>query len=92
MVKKASKAAAGNPYLAAAESDDQTSPNRIAYEIVLERRDVLPSVERIMNAGLDEPVTLEALSLFRTALGDPLDPNRDPRAALAAAEASSPGS
>lgn len=92
MVTKKSKAALGNPYLEAAEADDQTSPDRIAYEIVAERRDVLPSVQRIMDAGLEEPVTFAALSLFRSALGDPLDPNRDPRAALAAATAAAPGS
>lgn len=91
MVTKKAKAALGNPYLEAAEAD-QTSPDRIAYEIVAERRDVLPSVQRIMDAGLAEPVTFAALSLFRSALGDPLDPNRDPRAALAAATAAAPGS
>ena len=51
--------------------------NRIAYDIIAERRDLLPSVERIMNAGLNEDGTVGALTLFRASLGVTNDPNRD---------------
>ncbi|HWL44408.1 MAG TPA: hypothetical protein VNQ73_15820 [Ilumatobacter sp.] len=56
--------------------------NQLAYELVAERRDLLPSIEHIMNAGLDDDVTATALGLFRTALHSPGDPHRDPRAAI----------
>ena len=74
-----------NPYLTTESPDDLSPPNRIAYEIFAERRDLLPSVERIMNAGLDEASTANALSLFRTSLTVPGDPHRDPAVAIASA-------
>jgi hypothetical protein len=73
-----------NPYLTAPTPDELGAANRIAYAIVADRRDLLPSVERIMNAGLDEDGTVGALTLFRAALGVIGDPNRDPRVAIAA--------
>jgi hypothetical protein len=76
-----------NPYLTTESPDDLSPPNRIAYEIFAERRDLLPSVERIMNAGLDEETTTNALSLFRTALTAPGDPHRDPAVAIATSSA-----
>jgi len=91
VVKKPAKRAA-NPYLGDGDVDGLSPANRLAHDIVAERRDVLPSVERIMNAGLAEQDTVTALSLFRTALGNVNDPKRDPRAALAAATSASPGS
>ena len=48
---------AANPYLTADSPEDLEPPNRIAYEIVSERRDLLPSVERIMNAELPPAAT-----------------------------------
>ena len=78
---------AANPYLTAASPEDLEPPNRIAYEIVSERRDLLPSVERIMNAGLSGPATTDALTMFRTSLQAPGDPNRDPSVAIAHAAA-----
>ena len=92
MVTKKAAKGAGNPYLGDGNLEAMSPPKRLAYEIVAERRDVLPSVDRIMNAGLAEDETVTALSLFRTALGSLDDPNRDPRTALAAATASSQGS
>jgi hypothetical protein len=92
MVVRKSAKQAGNPYLGDGDIDGLSPANRLAYDIVAERRDVLPSVERIMNAGLTEHDTVTALSLFRTALGSVTDPNRDPRAAVAAATSASPGS
>lgn len=72
-----------NPYLTRESPEDLSPPNRIAFEIFAERRDLLPSVERIMNAGLDETATAKALDLFRTSLGAPGDPHRDPAVAIA---------
>jgi hypothetical protein len=76
-----------NPYLTSATPDDLGPANRIAYDIVAARRDLLPSVERIMNANLDEDGTVGALTLFRCSLTAPGDPNRDPRVAIAASSA-----
>jgi hypothetical protein len=73
-----------NPYLTTDSPEELSPPNRIAYEIFAARRDLQPSVERIMNAGLDEDATTRALSLFRDSLGNPGDPHRDPAAAIAA--------
>lgn len=84
MAKKA-PAQAANPYLGSAAPEDLSPANRIAGEIVDDRRDLLPSVEFIMNAGLDDATAAAALGLFRTALAAPGDPNRDPRTAIAGA-------
>ena len=54
VARKRSTKAPRNPYLTAATPDDLGPANRIAYDIIAERRDLLPSVERIMNAGLDD--------------------------------------
>ena len=78
---------APNPYLTTDSPDELEPPNRIAYEIMSERRDLLPSVERIMNAGLSAPATIDALTMFRTSLQAPGDPNRDPSVAIARAAA-----
>ena len=80
---------ADNPYLTSSSVDDLTPANRIAYEIVADRRDLVPSVERIMNAGLDQDATVRALSLFRESLTTIGDPHRDPRVAIATATSSS---
>lgn len=56
---------------------------RLAHEIVTRRRDLTPSVERIMEANLADEVRLRALAAFNAALATPGDPNRDPRVALA---------
>ena len=84
VTRKTSRKAPDNPYLTAATPDELGPANLIAYEIVAERRDLLPSVERIMNAGLDEAGTVGALTLFRSSLTVAGDPNRDPRVAIAA--------
>ena len=85
MIKKsASKSKAGaNPYLTTASPDELGPSQRIAYEIVNDRRDLLPSVARIMNAGLDDASALGAITLFRDSLGEIGDPNRDPAVAIA---------
>ena len=83
VVRKRSTKAPRNPYLTAATPDDLGPANRIAHDIVAERRDLLPSVERIMNAGLDTDGTVDVLTLFRCSLTAAGDPNRDPRVAIA---------
>ena len=85
MVMKRARASKqpANPYLTADSPEDLQPPNRIAYEIVSERRDLLPSVERIMNAELPPAATTQALTLFRNSLRVPGDPNRDPAVAIA---------
>lgn len=82
--KRVAKAPPINPYLTAASPEDLEPASRIAYDIVHGRRDVLPSVERIMNADLDDEATLRAITLFRDALMTAGDPHRDPRVAIAA--------
>ncbi len=82
--RKRSTKAPPNPYLKVGTPDDLSPANRIAYDIVAERRDLLPSVERIMNADLDEDSKRDALTLFRCSLNAAGDPNRDPRVAIAA--------
>jgi hypothetical protein len=84
VVRKRSTKAPRNPYLTSESPDDLGPANRIAYDIVAERRDLLPSVERIMNADLDEDGKRDALTLFRSSLNAAGDPNRDPRVAIAA--------
>jgi hypothetical protein len=84
VTKKSTRKAPANPYLTAATPDDLGRADRIAYDIVADRRDLLPSVERIMNAGLDEDGTVGALTVFQSSLGVTGDPNRDPRVAIAA--------
>ena len=82
--RKRSTKVPANPYLTSATPDELGPANRIAYDIVAARRDLLPSVERIMNADLDEDGTVDALTLFRCSLNAAGDPNRDPRVAIAA--------
>ena len=72
-------------YLTTTDVDGLPPADRIAREIVTGRRDLLPSVERIMNAELDADGTQRAMELFRDSLASPGDPNRDPRVAITAA-------
>jgi hypothetical protein len=72
-----------NPYMTSTNPDELSPTNRVACEILDARGDLLPSVDRIMNAGLVEADTLQALSLFQESLSQPGDPNRDPRVAIA---------
>lgn len=83
MARKRTKKQPDNPYLDAESPDDLEPANRVAYEIVAERRDLLPSVERIMSAELDDDARVRAITLFRDSLGQPGDPHRDPRVSIA---------
>jgi hypothetical protein len=55
---------------------------QIAHAIVTDRPDLMPSVDRIMNASLDAEGRQRALELFRHALETPGDKHRDPRVAI----------
>ena len=76
-----------NPYLVDGTAFDDLSPaNRIAHDIFSQRRDLRPSVERIMNAGLTPDATERALTLFRDSLTNLADPHRNPLVAIANAD------
>lgn len=83
MTKKRAKKTAANPYLTTESVDTLGPTDRIAYEIVATRRDLLPSVDRIMTAGLDDDSKLRAITLFRDSLGRTGDPHRDPQVSIA---------
>lgn len=82
MIKKRRREVAPNPYLTAVSPEDLGPSDRIAFDIIADRPDLLPSVERIMTAGLDTGATHRAISLFRDSLESGSDPNRDPRVAI----------
>lgn len=81
--RKRASAQPVRPYLGS--SEDLSPAYRVANEIVTTRADLLPSVDRIIGAGLNEPNEERALTLFRDSLGRPGDPHRDPIIAIAAA-------
>lgn len=70
-----------NPYLTTSSPEELAPAQRLAYDIVSRRADLLPSVERIMNAGLGDK-TLDALELFDRSLTTAGDANRDPAVAV----------
>ena len=82
MAKRAKKPPV-NPYLVADSPDELGEADRVAYDIINERRDLMPSVERIMEAEIEDDVKVRAISLFRDSLAQPGDPNRDPRVSIA---------
>ncbi len=65
--------------------EEQDPATQIAHEITTHRRDLAPSVDRIMTADLDAPQRHVAIELFRDSLREPADPHRDPRLAIEAA-------
>jgi hypothetical protein len=89
MVKKSLRPLPANakPYLALVDIADLGPADRVARQILDVRRDLLPSVARIMDADLDPESTLVAMELFRESLESGSDPHRDPRAAIATAAA-----
>ena len=81
-----SRAAQSSPWCdASVDVGTLTPEQRIAHELVLRRRDITPSVQRIMDAPLSAAARGNALAAFGRALDTPGDPNRDPRVAIAAA-------
>ena len=55
---------------------------QVAHTIVLEFRDLAPSVERIMSSDLTTPQRNHAIGLFQASLGVLDDPHRDPHRAI----------
>ena len=82
MMKKKPPKVTPNPYSPTASPDDLNRTDRIAFDIIAGRPDLLPSIERIMTAGLDTDAAYRAISLFRDSLESGSDPNRDPRVAI----------
>lgn len=64
--------------------ENHTPSEAVAFDIRMERIDLSPSVHRILSAGMQEPGTFHAITLFRNSLTSPGDPNRDPSVAIAA--------
>lgn len=83
--KKKATTGRSSPYLSSTDIDQLSPTNRMAHNILTSRGDLLPSIERIMRAGLSDSDTIAALTFFRDALGVPGDPNRDPNVAIATA-------
>jgi hypothetical protein len=82
--KQAAKPPIGTPRWALPGSpDDLDAAEQAAHDILAERRDLLPSVQRIMTADLGTEATVTALGLFQHALTHPGDTHRDPRVAIA---------
>ncbi|MEZ5220263.1 MAG: hypothetical protein R2743_02135 [Ilumatobacteraceae bacterium] len=72
-------------YLQTSIAADARMVDRIAFEVLAERSDLLPSVERIIHGCADEPTTERALRLFQAALAGVGDPNRNPATAIVSA-------
>ena len=64
--------------------------DRLAFEILAGRRDLQPSVERIMNTSGADDTAERALALFRDSLVAAGDPNPDPPVAIANATKATP--
>jgi len=63
--------------------EELPADEQLAHQLVVERADLAPSVERIMNAELSDDQRNHALNGFNVSLDNPGDPNRDPRTAIA---------
>ncbi|MGA9278066.1 hypothetical protein [Ilumatobacter sp.] len=62
---------------------EELDPSKqVAHEIVQVRRDLMPSVDRIMSADLTEPQRHQAIGLFQASLVDIDDPFRNPDLAI----------
>jgi len=83
MVSRRQAKSPTNPYCGTASPDDLGPTERIAFDIIAGRRDLLPSVERIMKADLDDEARFRAITLFCDSLARTGDPHRDPRVPIA---------
>jgi hypothetical protein len=72
---------------AAVVPENQTPSDLVASAIVARFSDLAPSVNRIMQAGLDEAGQLHAITLFQESLSTPGDPMRKPDNAIEAGRA-----
>jgi hypothetical protein len=69
---------------AAATPENQTPSEQVAAAILARYRDLAPSVNLIMEAGLGEAGQLHAITLFEASLGVAGDPMRYPLNAIEA--------
>lgn len=69
---------------AAVPPEDRTPSEVVAATILAGYSDLAPSVSRIMDAGLDEPGRLHAITRFQESLHTPGDPMRQPANAIEA--------
>lgn len=63
--------------------DELSTSEKLAHDIVSVRKDLEPSVQRIMDAELEDDQRDVALTAFGNSLDRVDDPNRDPRVAIA---------
>jgi hypothetical protein len=70
--------------------EDRTPSQIVADAIVARYSDLAPSVNRIMQSGLDETGRLYAITAFQESLTVPGDPMRNPVNAIAAGRLVSP--
>ena len=81
MAKK--KVAATRWHDGVGELDELSDIEQVAHTIVTERRDLEPSVARIMDSEtLDDDQRTVALNSFHASLSDPDDENRNPLVAI----------
>jgi len=81
MAKK--KVAATRWHDGVGELEELSDTEQIAHTIVTERRDLEPSVARIMDSEtLDDDQRVVALNSFHESLSDPDDENRNPMVAI----------
>lgn len=66
--------------------EELTPSEQLAHQIVSDFGDLAPSVVRIMEADLSDDDRERAMTAFSDSLGNPGDPNRDPRVAIANAQ------
>ena len=83
VAKKKTAGLAPSDLVGPEDEEARTPVQSAAREILTLRADLLPSVERIVGAGLSDDGTVAALGLFRDSLTEPGDPNRDPKVAIA---------
>ncbi|CAB4879323.1 unannotated protein [freshwater metagenome] len=76
----------------AALPEDHTPAQAIAHAIITLHLDLAPSVNRIMDAEIEEEARLVAITLFHNSLDVPGDPYRFPLAAIEAGRQMAPGS
>ena len=77
----AAKKRAGSKHIAALPAD-HTPSEAAAHALVDGYPDLEPSVNRILNSGLDEDERMVAIELFQASLDTPGDPNRIPANAI----------
>jgi hypothetical protein len=85
VTKQQPKRTARRSQSAASSTEHLSESARLGADILAERNDLRPSVERILYGGLTDETATRALTLFRNSLTVAGDPNRDPRIAIARA-------